>query len=103
MESELYHFMRLARQFSTGAEEWECPECGRRFLVLFQPSYQKIILEAGKSAEIHTGETGGLGMPVLKAPLALEDHKLKKERASLEPWVRWIDSVDFEGLWNRDL
>jgi len=56
------HEMQLERTHSSGAEEWHCPICGRRFLLNMPPEYRKIILDAGDELAIHSGSKGGLVM-----------------------------------------
>ena len=62
MISEQNHEMQLETTHSSGAEEWYCPTCGRRFLLNMPPDYRKIILDAGDEAAIHSGSKGGLRM-----------------------------------------
>lgn len=54
------HQMQLEKTHSSGAEEWYCPTCGRRFLLHWPPNYEKIVLEAGDEYAIHSGGKGGL-------------------------------------------
>jgi hypothetical protein len=58
---QAYHEMQLERVYPSGAEEWVCPACGRRFLVQWQPSYSKLVLEAGDEMALHSGCRGGPG------------------------------------------
>ena len=62
MISEQNHEMQMETTHSSGAEEWYCPTCGRRFLLNMPPDYRKIILDAGDEAAIHSGSKGGLRM-----------------------------------------
>lgn len=39
------HVMQLERNYKSGAEEWYCPVCERRFIVQWPPKYKKIILD----------------------------------------------------------
>ena len=54
------HQMHLVKTHSSGAEEWHCPTCGRRFLMTWPPSYKRIILEPGDELALHNGGKGGL-------------------------------------------
>ncbi|HXV44336.1 MAG TPA: hypothetical protein VEC96_14835, partial [Anaerolineae bacterium] len=54
------HEMQLEKTYPSGAEEWCCPICGRRFLMHLQPQFNMIVLEAGDEAVSHIGSTGGL-------------------------------------------
>jgi hypothetical protein len=49
------HEMFLIRIHTSGAEEWHCPTCGRRFLMHWPPAYKKIVLEAGDEYAAHIG------------------------------------------------
>jgi hypothetical protein len=95
------HEMQLEATHSSGAEEWYCPTCGRRFLVQWAPAYSMIILEPGDQYAQHSGSTGGLriGSPQIdqdnEAPLV--------DDPSLAPWLAWLDEVDFESLWNSEV
>jgi len=62
MVSEQTHEMQLETTHSSGAEEWYCPTCGRRFLLNMPPDYRKIVLDAGDEYAIHSGSKGGLKM-----------------------------------------
>lgn len=56
------HEMQLVQTHSSGAEEWHCPTCGRRFLMHWPPSYKKIVLEPGDEYAAHVGGKGGVRM-----------------------------------------
>ena len=60
------HEMELETRHESGAEEWYCPICGRRFLLNMYPDYRKIILDAGDESAIHSGSKGGLRMESIK-------------------------------------
>ena len=60
MNQEQTHEMVLETTHPSGEEEWNCPHCGRRFLLNMPPDYRKIILNAGDESAIHTGSKGGL-------------------------------------------
>ena len=62
MRSQQSHEMQLESTRPSGAEEWYCPTCGRRFLLNMPPEYRKIILDAGDESAIHSGSKGGLRM-----------------------------------------
>ena len=62
MNEQERHEMVLETTHSSGAEEWNCPTCGRRFLLNMPPDYKKIILNAGDEFAIHSGSKGGLRM-----------------------------------------
>jgi hypothetical protein len=52
--------MILTDSAESGAEEWVCPDCGRRMLLRWPPDYEKLVLEHGDDTAIHVGEKGGL-------------------------------------------
>jgi hypothetical protein len=52
------HEMQLVRTHTSGAEEWYCPTCGRRFLMHWPPTYKKIVLEVGDEYAAHVGGKG---------------------------------------------
>jgi hypothetical protein len=54
--------MQIVDVHPTGDEEWHCPTCGRRFLLSWDPTYSKLILEKGDDYAVHTGATGGLNI-----------------------------------------
>ncbi len=88
------HVMELAEKYDSGAEEWRCPTCGRRFLMQWPPHYKRIILEPGDEEAIHTGGRGG----VHSASAALH-----QESDRLKPWlpdemVGLADEMDGEEL-----
>jgi len=110
MVEQEYHEMVLDSVHPSGAEEWYCPTCGRRFLMQWPPVYNKVILEAGDETAIHSGGKGTGGKPVHSdrpdgeqvAPEgSLEQVDTVQE--ALDPWLEWMESVDFERLWVRDL
>jgi hypothetical protein len=62
MYEQEQHEMQIERSHPSGAEEWYCPTCGRRFLMQWPPAYSKIILQPGDEYAIHTGGKGGVSM-----------------------------------------
>ena len=98
--SQEQHDMQLVITHPSGAEEWHCPTCGRRFLMQWPPNYEKIILEAGDEIAIHTGGKGGLR---LQSPqVAPQDNPEPEEpefseelRAALEEALKDIDLDDW--------
>lgn len=55
-----HHQMELVRTHASGAEEWLCSECGRRFLMQWPPHYKKIVLDPGDEMATHSGGRGGV-------------------------------------------
>ena len=62
MNEQQKHEMVLETTHSSGAEEWNCPTCGRRLLIHWEPTFKKVVLHAGDEFSIHSGGKGGLGM-----------------------------------------
>jgi len=58
--------MLLQGRDDTGAEEWSCPECGRRFLMRWPPHYEKIVLDPGDDNAVHVGGKGGVKVGSIK-------------------------------------
>lgn len=52
------HDMKLIQVHTSGAEEWHCPVCSRRFIIQWPPRYQKIVLEAGDEYAFHSCHKG---------------------------------------------
>ncbi|MFO7684303.1 MAG: hypothetical protein R6X34_30095 [Chloroflexota bacterium] len=55
------HQMELTKTFPTGAEEWHCLDCERRFVMQWTP-YKKVVLDSGDEQAIHVGSKNGLHM-----------------------------------------
>ena len=104
-EEKQNHLMILQTTHESGAEEWYCPTCGRRFLMQWPPNYKKIILEPGDEYAMHSGGTGGLtiGMPkVLLQEQQLPTDEPEVDDPNLIPWEQWMEEVNFERLWRED-
>jgi len=97
--SQEKHKMVLEKTYATGAEEWCCPTCGRRFIMRWPPRYEKIVLEPGDEYAIHSGGKGGIRLH--SAELARQENVTPDE--GLAVWRAWIDEVDFESWWYREL
>lgn len=91
------HQMLLQTEYQTGAEEWWCPTCGRRFVAQWTPKYKRIILNEGNSQAAHAGGKGEVQM--LGVEIA-EPDAAAREAQRLEPWSNWAESVDLETLWS---
>jgi hypothetical protein len=101
------HEMVLEKTHPSGAEEWNCPTCGRRLLMSWEPNFKKTILEAGDDYAIHSGGKGGLSIGPMQAipinnTLMQEEPMTPDEDPDLAPWVAWLEESDFENLWNND-
>jgi len=89
------HEMELIATHPSGAEEWFCPTCGRRVLMRWPPAYEKVLLEAGDEAAIHSGAKGGLRMSPPQIDETAEESGLSEElRAALEQTLENVDLDD---------
>jgi len=87
--------MVLEKTHPSGAEEWHCPICGRRFLMKWPPAYEMIILEPGDQYARHSGSKGGLQIgPVQLARGDTEIDEVSEE--SLRPWIRALDDLNLD-------
>lgn len=93
MHQQEQHTMELVETFETGAEEWYCPACDRRFVVQWPPTYKKIVLSAGDEYVQHSGGKGGIQMQ--PADIQPQDTPLSEE------WLSALDDLDFDG-WSDD-
>jgi hypothetical protein len=110
-----HHLMQLATTYPSGAEEWSCPTCGRRFVMTGLPGYEqltlergarhvlawgraigtavaaKIVLDPGDDAAFHTGSKDqAAAVSTDDAPL--DDHELQ---AKLSTWSAGLADLDF--------
>jgi hypothetical protein len=99
------HLMTLKKTYPSGADEWYCPTCGRRFLMVHGPGFRKTILEVGDEFAIHSGGKGIVQMD--SRPDSPSDHTrsagepaISINDPSLAPWVAWLEKIGFENLWN---
>jgi hypothetical protein len=72
------------------AQEWWCPECGRRLLLSFPPAYQRVVLEVGDVWTPHAAGSGAVTVapitPAAERPQAWtddDDRALKRWRDGL--------------------
>jgi hypothetical protein len=91
------HEMRLQTIYPSGAQEWFCPTCSRRFIVQWQPTPNIIDLEVGAQHVSHTGSTGDFNLrPPRIRQTKNEDPVLSDElRAALEDVLEDIDLDDW--------
>ena len=54
------HEMHVEATYPSGAQEWFCPTCARRFIAQLQPEPNIIELEVGDGHADHVGTTDGL-------------------------------------------
>lgn len=84
------HTMELDKVYESGAEEWTCPVCGRRFIVQWPPAYKKIILEPGDEYAFHNG---GKGSVFTGAPEVRDTQVAEPPLAPI--WLEAIATLDF--------
>jgi hypothetical protein len=103
-ESQEQHEMLLENIHPSGAEEWFCPTCGRRFLMQWPPAYNKVILVAGDEMAIHSGGRGNLNLESLQTSQETqngqEEEPVVYDEVRLRVWSDWMEAVDFDRFWN---
>ena len=83
------HIIMITRTFPSGAQEWYCPTCGRRFIVQWTPEYSRVVLVPGDECSIHNTGKGAFIARVEE-----------EEGKWLGPWEEWSQKVNFADLWN---
>ncbi|MBI5564194.1 MAG: hypothetical protein HY870_04825 [Chloroflexi bacterium] len=92
------HQMRLRTTYPSGAEEWDCPTCGRRFIMQWSPRHKRIVLEAGDAHVAHAGGKGGLMMGTVQIQPS-EQSLLPEDDLRLDLWQTWFNSDDAAQWW----
>ena len=93
MFSEQTHKMKLEATHPSGAEEWACPECGRRFIAQWEPKFRRVILEQGQEEIIHVGQGSGFGED--ESPRSAEDD-LANDPKLQDVWKDLLEKLDFD-------
>jgi hypothetical protein len=93
------HEMLLDKTYPTGAEEWYCPTCQRRFIMQWLPAYKRIILNGGDEYAAHSGGKGGLKMGAVQIHPIEESAPPTEEDLPLDHWKSWLDSDDTSKWW----
>ncbi len=108
--------MVLKETYPDGSQEWECPICGRRFIMHWPPNYKRVVLEAGDEQAMHSGGTGGVVMGSTDIHTTEPDQEqvlssFSQEEASesvecgtpadlddpyLEPFARWAEQHNID-------
>ena len=92
------HEMYLETTHPSGAQEWLCPTCGRRFLMHFQPKYERLdmmVLEAGDELVSHSGSLSGLHITKSEVGVVDDEPELSDEmRNALEEALKDFDLDD---------
>jgi hypothetical protein len=90
------HEMILEETYPSGAQEWYCPLCERRLLVMnWHPDARQLILNLGDEASHTTISLDPLGVEVEQS-----QDTFIEEDSRLDVWNAWLDGVDFDSLWN---
>ena len=87
------HEMIMNGYAESGAEEWYCPACGRRELLRWPPSYERIVLEAGDVGAMHFGAKGGVRVGGITVEAARVQDIPPDERR----WL-WDNGIDWPEL-----
>jgi hypothetical protein len=90
------HEMRLETVHPSGAEEWLCPECGRRFVAQWEPKFRRVILERGQENVSHQGQAINLLEDISAAP---DDN----DPGLQDVWKELLDKLDFDSNGDLDL
>jgi hypothetical protein len=96
------HEMILDKTYPTGAEEWFCPTCGRRFVIQWPPKYMRIILSGGDEYAAHSGGKGGLKVGGARIQPSEESASPAEEDLPLHHWQSWLDSEEADKWWPED-
>ncbi len=62
MNEQQRHEMVLGTTYPSGAEEWNCPTCGRRLLISWEPKFKRTVLEVAMNMQVTAGGKAGLQM-----------------------------------------
>jgi len=99
-EENQNHLMILQTTHESGAEEWYCPTCGRRFVMQWPPVYKKIVLVTGSESVSHHGGKGGLHIgPPQVSERSEKDLEIDSR---LTPWSDWLDKSNFNTWWGEN-
>ena len=102
LENNQQHEMILDKAHPSGAEEWYCPTCGRRFVMQWPPKYKRIVLDAGDIYAVHSGGKGGLKLGNVQIQPGEESAASADDDLPLDQWKSWLDSVDTSNWWPED-
>jgi hypothetical protein len=90
------HQMMLVGKTESGAERWDCPECGRSMLMRWPPRFESRVIEEGDSSVPHHGVKGGVQMGRIEVdgsrPGGAELGLAEEE----EQWLR-RNGIDWDG------
>ena len=89
------HNMVMVRMYDTGAEEWYCPICERKFVVKWSPNFKRIVLVEGDAQTTHTASKGGLRMSAPGIIIPVDEQK-KIEEEHLDVWLDHLNEINFD-------
>lgn len=97
--SSQQHEMHLAKTHPSGAQEWFCPMCSRRFLLHFHPERKKLdtlILEDGDVSVRHVRSKGELKVRISEIS-AIDDEPVLPEdlRTALDEALKDVNFDDW--------
>jgi hypothetical protein len=95
MVAKQSHEMRLDTVHPSGAEEWMCPECGRRFVAQWEPKFRRVILEQGQDDIVHKGQAMNV--------LAKDQEQPNDDSELQDVWKELLDKLDFDSEDDPDL
>lgn len=97
------HGMHLSQTYPSGAEEWLCPACGRRFVMEWTPAFKRIVLERGDEGIAHSGAKGlpGLSLSAGTLPPADATPSPEEETRLPDDLSRWLRDAGFEDWWGQ--
>ena len=110
------HVMHLSTTHPSGAEEWACSICGRRFLLQWPPTYKKVVLEAGDEYAYHSCAKGDMALEMgsfsqeqdassVQGAINIPAHPLAENMpdssdgepaADLLPWLKWLSNANLD-------
>lgn len=93
MDSMERHEMKLEATYPTGAEEWYCPSCGRRFLMQWPPHDKRIMMERGNENAIHSAGKGGLQIGSARAK---DNRGPSSSDLNLGSWLDGLQGIDLD-------
>ncbi len=93
--------MELEGTYPTGAEEWYCPICGRRFILQWKPIYNTIVLQTGDEYASHSGLTPDSSVGASRPEPAQASQPVEEQNLSV--WADWLETVDRDAWWAKDL
>ncbi len=96
------HEMLLEKSHPSGAEEWYCPSCGRRFVMQWPPKYKRIVLNDGDLNAVHSGSKGGLSIGATRIQQGEDSAPSNEDDLPLEQWKSWLDSIETSKWWPED-